>query len=126
MRNKLSFNASASFTEKIEKLIPGGAHTYTKGRDQFPARAPNGISRGEGALVWDADGNCLIDWSMGLTSVSLGHANTEVNKAVCDAIQLGVNFQRPAQLELEAAETFLDVAGTDMVKFAKHGSVVNT
>jgi glutamate-1-semialdehyde 2,1-aminomutase len=37
-----------------------------------------------------------------------------------------VNFQRPAALELEAAQTFLDAVGTDMVKFAKHGSSVTT
>ncbi len=118
---RLTFEKSRAFSEKIERLIPGGAHTYSKGRDQFPAETPNGIVGGRGARVRDADGNELIDWSMGLTSVSLGHGWT-VTAAIVD----GVNFQRPAQLELEAAETFLRIVGTDMVKFARHGSVVNT
>ena len=123
---RLSFEKSKAFTAAIEKVVPGGSHTYSKGRDQFPQEAPNGITHGKGARVWDADGNCLVDWSMGLTSVSLGHAYPDVNKAVCDAIETGVNFQRPAALELAAAEKFVEFAGTEMVKFAKHGSVVTT
>lgn len=127
MKNeRLSFEKSKAFTRRIEQLAPGGAHTYSKGRDQFPLEAPNGIVRGKGARVWDADGNELVDWSMGLTSVSVGHADERVNEAVVAEIAKGVNFQRPAQIELEAAEAFLDFAGTDMVKFAKHGSVVTT
>ena len=123
---RLEFPKSREFTARIERVIPGGAHTYSKGRDQFPQEAPSGIVRGAGARVWDIDGNELIDWSMGLTSVSLGHGHPEVVDAVCAAIRNGVNFQRPSLLELEAAETFLDVAGTEMVKFARHGSVANT
>ena len=127
MSNKrLSFKKSKAFTRDLERLVPGGAHTYSKGCDQFPENAPNGITHGLGARVWDADGNELIDWSMGLTAVSLGHAHPDVNKAVCDVIQSGVNFQRPAALELQAAETVLNLTGTDMVKFAKHGSSVTT
>lgn len=126
IRNRLSFEKSKAFTAAMERVIPGGAHTYSKGRDQFPLEAPNGIVRGQGARVWDVDGNCLVDWSMGLTSVSLGHAHPEVNRAVIEALDAGVNFQRPAALELQAAEAFLGMTGTDMVKFAKHGSVVNS
>lgn len=123
---RLSFERSKAFTREIERLIPGGAHTYSKGRDQFPLESSNGITRGEGAWVWDIDGNRLLDWSMGLTSVSLGHAHPAVNQAVCETIAAGVNFQRPAELELQAARSFLSLTGTDMVKFAKHGSAVTT
>ncbi len=127
MRNsRPSFETSKAFQRRLEELVPGGAHTYSKGRDQFPVEAPNGITHGQGARVWDADGNSFVDWSMGLTSVSLGHAAPEVDEAVIEALRRGVNFQRPARIELEAAETFLDFAGTDMVKFARHGSVVTT
>lgn len=125
-RNRLTFDKSAAFTRDIEAIVPGGAHTYSRGRDQFPENAPSGITRGEGAYVWDADGNCLVDWSMGLTSVSLGHAFPPVVEAVCEAARNGVNFQRPSQIEYEAARTWLDICGDDMVKFARHGSAVTT
>ena len=52
-------------------LIPGGAHTYSKGDDQFPANAPRYLERGEGAYVWDERKRKLLDWTMGLRSMSL-------------------------------------------------------
>lgn len=126
MSDRFRFERSKNFTRAIEALVPGGAHTYSKGSDQFPVDAPNGIVRGQGARIWDQDGNCLVDYGMGLTSVSLGHGHPQVVEAVCAAIKDGVNFPRPAALELQAARTFLDYTGGDMVKFAKHGSSVTT
>jgi glutamate-1-semialdehyde 2,1-aminomutase len=65
---------------------------------------------------------------MGLTSVCLGHAHDEINKAAIDAMSLGHNFQRPSVMEAIAAEKFLQFLGDrgEMVKFAKNGSTVTT
>ena len=127
MRKITNFSKSRNFSLRIHDLIPGGAHTYSKGDDQFPLNAPAAITHGKGALVWDLDGNSYVDCSMGLTSVSIGHGYEPVVRAVCEAAARGVNFQRPAALELEAARVFLDtVHAGDMVKFAKNGSTVNT
>jgi glutamate-1-semialdehyde 2,1-aminomutase len=115
------------FQEKIHQYIPGGAHTYSKGDDQFPENAPKAISHGKGAWVWDLDGNKFLDCSMGLTSVSLGHAYQPVLEAVVEEMSKGVNFQRPSYIELEMAETFLSLLPQhQMVKFAKNGSTVTT
>jgi glutamate-1-semialdehyde 2,1-aminomutase len=124
--NRLSFTESRKFTKRIERVIPGGAHTYSRGSDQFPVNAPNGVTRAKGARFWDVDGNCLVDWHMALFSAALGHAHPEVNQAVVDVIQDGVGFSRPAFREMEIAEQFLSILGGDMVKFAKHGSTVTT
>ena len=122
-----NFVKSRQFSADIHELIPGGAHTYSKGDDQFPVNAPAAISHGKGAHIWDLDGNEFIDCSMGLTSVSIGHGYEPVAQAVCEAAFLGTNFQRPAAMELEAARLFLDtVQSGDMVKFAKNGSTVVT
>jgi glutamate-1-semialdehyde 2,1-aminomutase len=127
MKKITNFGRSREFARAIHDLIPGGAHTYSKGDDQFPANAPAAIARGEGARVWDLDGNSYIDCSMGLTSVSIGHGYAPVADAVASAAREGTNFQRPAALELEAARAFLEtVDAGDMVKFAKNGSTVNT
>jgi len=118
---------SKSFQGKIHQLIPGGAHTYSKGDDQFPENAPAAIAYGKGAWVWDLDGNKFLDCAMGLTSVSLGHAYDPIVEAVVDEIQKGANFQRPSYIELEMAETFLSlVPQHQMIKFAKNGSTVTT
>jgi glutamate-1-semialdehyde 2,1-aminomutase len=40
----------------VHVLIPGGAHTYAKGDDQYPAGMTPVIERGAGCRVWDLDG----------------------------------------------------------------------
>lgn len=123
----MNYSKSNNFRSKIHNLIPGGAHTYSKGDDQFPELSPAAISHGKGAYVWDIDGNKFLDCSMGLTSVSLGHAYQPVIDAVKKELDKGVNFQRPSYIELEMAEKFLSlVPQHDMIKFSKNGSVVTT
>lgn len=127
MNTITNFDKSRDFSDHIHNLVPGGAHTYSKGDDQFPLNAPAAITHGKGAHVWDLDGNEYVDCSMGLTSVSIGHGFEAVAKAVCEAAYSGTNFQRPAALEMKAAQTFLaTVQSGDMVKFAKNGSTVTT
>ncbi len=126
-REQDRFKKSREFSQKIHQLIPGGAHTYSKGDDQFPELAPGAITRGVGSWVWDPDGNRYLDCSMGLTSVSLGHAYEPVLEKVREQLLLGVNFQRPSVLEMETAERFLSlVPQHDMIKFAKNGSTVTS
>jgi glutamate-1-semialdehyde aminotransferase len=122
-----NFRNSNIYRDKIHRLIPGGAHTYSKGDDQFPKLSPAAISYGKGAYLWDIDGNKFLDCSMGLTSVSLGHAYKPVVEAVKKELERGVNFQRPSILEMETAERFLSlIPQHDMIKFAKNGSIVTT
>jgi glutamate-1-semialdehyde 2,1-aminomutase len=122
-----NFANSDRYRARIHDLIPGGAHTYSKGDDQFPALSPAAIHHGKGAYVWDLDGNRFLDCSMGLTSVSLGHAYEPVLEAVRRELENGVNFQRPSAIELEVAEAFLALVPChDMIKFAKNGSTVTT
>ena len=121
-----AFERSDALRERAHALIPGGAHTYAKGDDQFPRRSPGFIVRGEGCRVWDADGNEFIEYGMGLRSVLLGHAYPAVIAAAERQLRLGTNFTRPAQVEVEAAEEFLGVVtGAEMVKFTKDGSTAN-
>lgn len=127
MKKIINYKKSKQFSIDIHQVIPGGAHTYSKGDDQFPLNAPSAIIRGHGARVWDLDDNEFIDCSMGLTSVSIGHGYEPVARAVSDAAFAGTNFQRPALIELEAAKLFLETTQSgDMVKFAKNGSTVLT
>jgi glutamate-1-semialdehyde 2,1-aminomutase len=74
----MKFNKSLKLQKKFNALIPGGAHTYSKGDDQFPESMPVYIDRGQGCHTWDIDGNEYIEYAMGLRSVTLGH-NFEPN-----------------------------------------------
>ncbi|WP_199549360.1 glutamate-1-semialdehyde 2,1-aminomutase [Streptomyces sp. N35] len=118
---------SRQANERLHALIPGGAHTYAKGDDQYPEDLAPVISHGRGAHVWDVDGNRYIEYGSGLRSVSLGHAHPRVTEAARRELDRGSNFVRPSLLEAEAAERFLATVPTaEMVKFAKNGSDVTT
>lgn len=122
-----TFSRSDAYRAEAHGLIPGGAHTYSKGDDQFPALAPAAIVRGCGGRVWDLDGNEYVDCSMALGSVSLGHAYGPVLDAVREQLERGVNFQRPASIEVDLAREFVAaMPGAERVKFAKNGSTVTS
>jgi glutamate-1-semialdehyde 2,1-aminomutase len=123
----MKFCESRKLQSRSHAAIPGGAHTYSKGDDQYPERSPIFIDHGKGCHVWDVDRNEFIEYGMGLRAVTLGHAFEPVIKAAYDQMQRGINFTRPASIEVEAAEAFLQtIDGADMVKFAKNGSDVTT
>lgn len=120
-------NSELSLSRQLQgrahQIIPGGAHTYAKGDDQYPITAPPFIARGEGCRVWDLDGNEYIEYGMGNRAVGLGHAYPPVIEAARRELARGCNFTRPSPLEVNCAEQFLElVPGADMVKFCKDGS----
>lgn len=123
----LDLPLSRTANERLHAMIPGGAHTYAKGDDQYPENLAPVISHGNGAHVWDVDGNRYIEYGSGLRSVSLGHAHPRVIEAVRRELDRGSNFVRPSIVEVAAAERFLATVPTaEMVKFAKNGSDATT
>lgn len=113
----------ASYQERLLNVIPGGAHTYSRGYDQYPSNAPQILTKGFGSYVFDDFNNKFLDYGMGLRSIILGYANDEVNKAAISQINFGNNLTRPSMIELEAAELFVSLFDSvDMVKFTKNGS----
>jgi glutamate-1-semialdehyde 2,1-aminomutase len=126
-RDVSEFSRGDALRERAHRAIPGGAHTYAKGDDQFPQLAPAFIDRGAGCHIWDLDGNEYIEYAMGLRAVTLGHAHPEVVAAASRELERGCNFNRPSPLEVECAETFLAaIDRAEMVKFTKDGSSADT
>lgn len=116
-----------SYSKKLHQLIPGGAHTYSRGDDQFPSNAPSILEKGVGAYVYDPKGNKYLDYGMGLRSVNIGYGNIEIADACYQEIIKGNNLTRASITELNAAELLVDlIPSIEMVKFAKHGSSVTT
>lgn len=126
---KLS-NAEAEFADlraRLHKAIPGGAHTYSRGDDQFPSIAPPLLDRGLGAYVWDTQGQKYLDYGMALRAITLGYADPRVNAAAIAEIEKGVNLTRASLTELKAAELICEtIDSAEMVKFGKNGSNVTT
>lgn len=115
------------YSKKLHSLIPGGAHTYSRGDDQFPSNTPSIFVRGEGAYIFDLKHDAYLDYGMGLRSVNIGYGNREIANAAYNEIINGNNLTRASITELKAAELFVDIIpSVEMVKFAKHGSTVTT
>ncbi len=121
------FTASSSQVSAAHKVIPGGAHTYAKGDDQYPFGMAPVIARGSGCRVWDIDGNEYVEFGSGLRSTVLGHGFGPVLDQVRASMAEGVNFARPHRLELEAATRLTElIPGGEMVKFGLNGSDATT
>jgi glutamate-1-semialdehyde 2,1-aminomutase len=121
------FTASNAHLSAVHALIPGGAHTYARGDDQYPAGMAPVIERGSGCRVWDLDGNEYVEFGSGLRSTILGHGFEPVVHAARSQLADGISFVRPHRMELEAAERITDlIPSAEMVKFGLNGSDATT
>ena len=120
----LEMSASRRLQKRAHELIPGGAHTYAKGDDQYPELAPAFIARGDGCHVWDVDGNEYIEYGMGNRAVGARpRLSRRWSRPLRAELTRGCNFTRPAAIEVACAEQFLSlIDGAEMVKFCKDGS----
>src|SRR5574337_596819 len=111
--------ATMSYSDRLHNVIPGGAHTYSRGDDQYPVNAPQILERGKGAYVWDADGKKFLDYGMGLRAVTVGYDYDRISDAAIAEIRKGNNLTRASLTELKAAELMVNLfPWADQVKFA--------
>jgi glutamate-1-semialdehyde 2,1-aminomutase len=112
-----------TYQDRLLRSIPGGAHTYSRGYDQYPENAPQILERGKGCYVFDPSGTKFLDYGMALRAVNIGYAEDEIDAAAFVQIKNGNNLTRPSVIELEAAELLVSlIDSVDMVKFTKNGS----
>jgi glutamate-1-semialdehyde 2,1-aminomutase len=81
------------------------------------------ISKGEGARVWDVDGNEFIDYVLSWGPLILGHSNKRVIASVIDAIRNGTSFGAPTEPELMLAQEICrSVKSIEKVRFVNSGT----
>src|SRR5215212_4670256 len=72
-REREPYAASQALFRRAQALIPGGIHL--SGRPLVdPERSPLYFERGQGARIWDADGNEYVDFVMAYGPFLLGYA----------------------------------------------------
>ena len=98
---------SSELFVRAQKLIPGGVNSPVRAFRNVGGE-PFFVTRGEGARIWDADGNDYIDYVGSWGPAILGHARKVVVDAVRDAATRGLSFGIPNPLEVEMAELIAD------------------
>ena len=113
---------SSDLFAEAQTHIPGGVNS--------PVRAFNGVGgdpvffrKGEGAFLFDEDGNRYIDYVASWGPMIAGHSNPEVLSAVKDAIANGLGFGAPTRIETVMADYVCElVPSMDMVRMVSSGT----
>ncbi len=113
---------SAELMARARRRFPGGVNS--------PVRAFGGVggepfvvARGEGARIWDVDGNEYIDYVLSWGPLVLGHAPPIVLEALAEVMQRGTSFGIPTGLELELADAVAErMPHLEMLRFVSSGT----
>ncbi|MBF0347406.1 MAG: aminotransferase class III-fold pyridoxal phosphate-dependent enzyme [Magnetococcales bacterium] len=124
----MNLDQSKAWLERAYKVIPSASQTFSKGPTQWVRGvSPHFLERGEGAWVWDVDGNKYLDYLMALGPVILGYNDPVVKEAVTRQLEKGSVFSQMHRLEVEVAELMVElIPCAEMVRFGKNGSDANT
>ena len=108
--------------KRAERLIPGGVNSPVRAFRAVGSDPPF-LVRGEGACVWDADGNRYIDYVGSWGPLILGHSNPEVIEAIIQAARNGTSFgaSTPTETDLAALVTEAFPA-VEKVRFVSSGT----
>ena len=113
---------SHALMARAHELFPGGVNS--------PVRAFGGVggepfvvARGNGARIWDADGNEYIDYVLSWGPLVLGHAAPVVLDALRETLERGTSFGIPTALEITLAELVQQrMPHVEMMRFVSSGT----
>lgn len=113
---------SEELFERARRVLPGGVNS--------PVRAfravglpPRFIRRGEGARIYDEDGESYIDYVNSWGPLILGHNHPVIREAVERTVKDGLSFGAPTRREAEIAELMCAmVPGLEMVRMVNSGT----
>ncbi len=122
------FLRSNELYERAVKTIPLASQTFSKSAMNFPRGAtPLFFEKGQGAYVWDYDGNQYIDYMSALMPIILGYRDSDVDEAIKNQLESGIIFSLPSNLEVKLSEKLIElIPSAEMVRFGKNGSDVTS
>ena len=117
-----SFEKSRRLIDEASRYLPGGVNSNFR-LGMVPT--PLVFERGEGPYLYDVDGNCLIDYYLGMGPMILGHNPEPVLSAVREQLESGILFAGQTEVEQEAARLVCEmVPCAERVRFNCAGSEV--
>jgi glutamate-1-semialdehyde 2,1-aminomutase len=115
-------NKSKRLLEKAKRVIPGGVNSPVRAGKSVGVDPPF-IAKAEGCFLWDVDGKQYIDYVCSWGPMILGHSYPEVLNAIEERLGKGTSYGAPTELEVEMAETIIDmVPSIEMVRMVNSGT----
>jgi glutamate-1-semialdehyde 2,1-aminomutase len=116
------FATSERLFKLAQELMPGGVNSPVRAW-QAVGGTPRLIVRGQGAQIFDADGNAYLDYMASWGPLILGHAHPQVVAAIERAAAQGTSFGAPTPAEIELAQTLTAaVPSLEMVRLVSSGT----
>jgi len=118
-----NYTRSVELFEQAKKVIPGGVNSPVRAFKSVDL-TPLFIERGEGPLVYDADGNEYVDYVGSWGPLILGHRHPRVVEALKRCLdETGTSFGAPTELENVLAGMIVDaVPSVEMVRLVNSGT----
>jgi glutamate-1-semialdehyde 2,1-aminomutase len=118
----MQYTRSSALFKSAQKVIPGGVNSPVRAFKSVGG-TPIFVERAQGAYLFDADDNKLIDYIASWGPMILGHAYPPVIEAVKKRAELGTSFGMPTELETEIASLALEmVPNMDKIRFVNSGT----
>jgi glutamate-1-semialdehyde 2,1-aminomutase len=113
---------SETLFQTAQQLIPGGVNSPVRAFRSVGG-TPRFIDRGQGAFIWDADGNRYLDYVLSWGPLILGHAHEAVVQAIVETAARGTSYGAPTRLENELAALVIQtVPSVEMIRFVNSGT----
>ncbi|MGB9803256.1 glutamate-1-semialdehyde 2,1-aminomutase [Desulfofundulus sp.] len=118
----MSFARSEELFARARCYMPGGVNSPVRAFKAVGGQ-PLFIARGEGALIYDVDGNKYIDYVGSWGPLILGHRHPEVMAALQECLEIGTSFGAPTELEIELARAIVEaLPSVEMVRLVNSGT----
>jgi glutamate-1-semialdehyde 2,1-aminomutase len=109
--------------EEAKQVIVGGVNSPSRSFKAVGGGAPVFMERGEGAYLYDVDGNRYIDYLAAYGPLIHGHGNKHVAEAISKAAREGVLYGTPTKLEVQFAKMLQEaIPSLEKVRFVNSGT----
>ena len=118
----MQYHRSSNLFKEAKAVIPGGVNSPVRAFKSVGG-TPIFVERAQGAYLFDADGNKLIDYISSWGPMILGHAYPPVIEALKKSADKGTSFGIPTALETQIATLALEMApNMDKIRFVNSGT----
>jgi glutamate-1-semialdehyde 2,1-aminomutase len=118
----MSIHNSQAIFERAKAIIPGGVNSPVRACRSVGAD-PVFVAQGDGAYIWDADGNKYVDLIGSWGPLILGHAHAEILDAIKETLSMGTTFGAPTEVEVKFAEKLQSaVPSMEMIRAVSSGT----